>query len=143
MRQNPQHYSSLKYFGSEFVSKFQQSAQALEYILCLGRTTTKACKILKNDIGVQYWNQLNLKAAATLAKHYTLEKITISLTNSQFYKEITALSYAGDIRYKLGGEIPTKLTTCYQNFERFQEYYKPIYKEVVLNDSFYLPKGSH
>lgn len=102
----------------------------------------KPVKILKNDLRVQYWNQLNLKAAATLAKHYTLEKNNNKFDEFQFYKEITALSYAGDIRYKLGGENPDKVNNIVtKNFERFQEYYKPIYKEVVLNDSFYLPKG--
>lgn len=171
MRQNPQHYSSLKYFGSKFVSKFQQigagvyfnpfaninghdvkyGVVSMETLLkdiatwntfYLAGRLQKPVKILKNDLRVQYWNQLNLKAAATLAKHYTLEKNNNKFDEFQFYKEITALSYAGDIRYKLGGENPDKVNNIVtENFERFQEYYKPIYKEVVLNDSFYLPKG--
>lgn len=171
MRQNPQHYSSLKYFGSKFVSKFQQigagvyfnpfaninghdvkyGVVSMETLLkdiatwntfYLAGRLQKPVKILKNDLRVQYWNQLNLKAAATLAKHYTLEKNNNKFDEFQFYKEITALSYAGDIRYKLGGENPDKVNNIVtKNFERFQEYYKPIYKEVVLNDSFYLPKG--
>ncbi|CAI4063299.1 hypothetical protein SUVZ_07G2850 [Saccharomyces uvarum] len=171
MRQNPNHYSSLKYFGSEFVSKFQQigagvyfnpfaninghdvkyGVVSMETLLkdvatwntfYIAGRLQKPVKILKNDLRVQYWNQLNLKAAATLAKHYTLEKNDNKFDEFQFYKEITALSYAGDIRYKLGGENPDKVNNIVtKNFERFQMYYKPIYKEVVLNDSFYLPKG--
>ncbi|CAI4062254.1 hypothetical protein SKDZ_07G2970 [Saccharomyces kudriavzevii ZP591] len=171
MRQNPQHYSSLKYFGSEFASKFQQigagvyfnpfaninghdvkyGVVSMETLLkdvatwntfYLAGRLQKPVKILKNDLRVQYWNQLNLKAAATLAKHYTLEKNNNEFDEFQFYREITALSYAGDIRYKLGGENPDKVNNIVtKNFKRFQEYYKPIYKEVVLNDSFYLPKG--
>ncbi|EJS43646.1 tam41p [Saccharomyces arboricola H-6] len=171
MRQNSQHYSSLKYFGSEFVSKFQQIGAgvyfnpfaninghdvkygviSMETLLkdiatwntfYLAGRLQKPVKILKNDLRVQYWNQLNLKAAATLAKHYTLEKNNNKFDEFQFYKEIAALSYAGDIRYKLGGENPHKVNNIVtKNFERFQEYYKPIYKEVVLNNSFYLPKG--
>ncbi|QID85116.1 Mitochondrial translocator assembly and maintenance protein 41 [Saccharomyces pastorianus] len=171
MRQNPHHYSSLKYFGSEFVSKFQEigagvyfnpfaninghdvkyGVVSMETLLkdvatwntfYIAGRLQKPVKILKNDLRVQYWNQLNLKAAATLAKHYTLEKNNNKFDEFQFYKEITALSYAGDIRYKLGGENPDKVNNIVtKNFERFQIYYKPIYKEVVLNDSFYLPKG--
>ncbi|CCC68226.1 hypothetical protein NCAS_0B01420 [Naumovozyma castellii] len=171
MRQNPHHYSTLKYFGSKFVSKFQEIGAGIYFnpfveinghevkygvvsmkrllkdlatwdSFYLAGRLQKPVKILKNDLRVQYWNQLNLKAAATLAKHLTLKRNKGKFDEFQFYKEITGLSYLGDIRYTLGGENPNKVHNIVEkNFERFQLYYKPIYKDVIINNSTYLPKG--
>lgn len=171
MRQNPHHYSSLRYFGSSFVSKFQEVGAgvyfnpfaeinghqvkygviSMENLLkdlatwntfYIAGRMQKPVKILRNDLRAQYWNQLNLKAAATLAKHMTLKKNNGKFDELEFYKEIAGLSYLGDIRYDLGGEHPNKVNNIVaKNFENFQHYYKPIYKDVVLNDSLYLPQG--
>ncbi|QLL31244.1 hypothetical protein HG536_0B01050 [Torulaspora globosa] len=171
MRQNPHHYSSLRYFGSTFVSKFQEIGAgvyfnpfaeinghqvkygviSMENLLkdlatwntfYIAGRMQKPVKILKNDLRAQYWNQLNLKAAATIAKHMTLKKNNGKFDELQFYKEIAGLSYLGDIRYDLGGEHPNKVNNIVsKNFENFQHYYKPIYKDVVLNNSHYLPQG--
>lgn len=171
MRQNPDHYSSLRHFGSAFVSKFQEvgagvyfnpfadiNGQAVKYGVVsmenllrdlatwdsfyLAGRLQKPVKVLKNDLRVQYWNQLNLKAAATLAKHLTLKKNNNVFDEFQFYREITALSYSGDVRYKLGGENPNKINNIVEkNLLNFREYYKPIYKDVVQNNSTYLPQG--
>ena len=107
----------------------------------------KPVKILKENNAIKYWNQLNLKGAATIAKH-----LLRSTKNKQghkeefnefnFYKKITGLSYLGDIRYTLGGENPNKVKNIInQNFHNFQIYYKPIYEDVILNDKDYLPLG--
>ena len=172
MRQNPGHYSSLRYFGSEFVSKFQEVGAGVYFnpfininghdvkygVVSMSRLLKdlatwdtfylagrlqKPVKVLKNDLRVQYWNQLNLKAAATLAKHKLSKKFNgDSFTEFDFYKEITALSYLGDIRYKLGGENPKKIDNIVEkNLDNFKFYYKPIYKDVFLNNSTYLPQN--
>lgn len=171
MRQNPHHYSSLRYFGSSFVSKFQEVGAgvyfnpfaqinghevkygviSMENLLrdlatwdtfYIAGRMQKPVKILRNDLRAQYWNQLNLKAAATLAKHLTLKKNGGILDEFEFYKEIAGLSYVGDIRYDLGGEHPNKVSNIViKNFDNFQRYYKPIYKDVVVNESYYLPRG--
>ncbi|SCU96712.1 LADA_0H02344g1_1 [Lachancea dasiensis] len=171
MRQNPHHYSSLRYFGSKFVSKFQEvgagvyfnpfaeiNGQTVKYGIVsmevllkdlatwnsfyLAGRLQKPVKVLKNDLSVQYWNQLNLKAAATLAKHLILKGEKKPIDEFEFYKQITALSYVGDIRYKLGGENPDKIRNIVEkNFCQFQEYYRPIFKDVILNNSLYLPQG--
>lgn len=171
MRQNPHHYSSLRHFGSQFVSKFQEigagiyfnpfveiEGQIVKYGIVsmdtllkdvatwnsfyLAGRLQKPVKVLKNDLSVQYWNQLNLKAAATLAKHLIIKNSDKPLDEFEFYKQITALSYLGDIRYKVGAENPNKVNNIVEkNFAQFQEYYRPIYKDVVVNNSHYLPQG--
>lgn len=171
MRQNPHHYSSLRYFGSSFVSKFQEIGAgvyfnpfaeinghevkygviSMENLLkdlatwntfYIAGRMQKPVKVLRNDLRAQYWNQLNLKAAATLAKYTVLQKNNGKFDELEFYKEIAGLSYLGDIRYDLGGEHPNKVNNIVaKNFENFQHYYRPIYKDVVLNDSLYLPRG--
>lgn len=172
MRQNPHHYSSLRYFGSEFVSRFQEvgagvyfnpfvninghdvkyGVVSIERLLrdlatwdsfYLAGRLQKPVKVLKNDLRVQYWNQLNLKAAATIAKHQLTKKYKGEpFSEFEFYKEITSLSYLGDIRYKLGGENPKKIGNIVEkNLENFKLYYKPIYNDVMLNNSTYLPQN--
>ncbi|AET37347.1 putative phosphatidate cytidylyltransferase Ecym_1090 [Eremothecium cymbalariae DBVPG len=171
MRQNPHHYSTMRYFGSDFVSKLQDVGAgvyfnpfvniyghdvkygviSMENLLkdlatwdtfYLAGRLQKPVKVLKNDLRVQFWNQLNLKAAATLAKSRIMAKSPSKFSEFEFYKEITALSYLGDVRYKLGGENPKKIHNIVEkNFDNFRSYYKPIYKDVVLNDLSYLPKG--
>ncbi|CCD24950.1 putative phosphatidate cytidylyltransferase NDAI_0E01340 [Naumovozyma dairenensis CBS 421] len=171
MRQNPDHYSTLKYFGSEFIAKFQDIGAGIYFnpfvkinghevkygivsmkmllkdlatwnTFYLAGRLQKPVKILKNDLRVQYWNQLNLKAAATIAKHLTLQKNNGKFDEFEFYKEITGISYLGDIRYVLGAENPNKVQNIVdKNFTRFQSYYEPIYKDVVINNSSYLPVG--
>ncbi|SCU95382.1 LAMI_0F02256g1_1 [Lachancea mirantina] len=171
MRQNPHHYSSLRYFGSNFVSKFQEigagvyfnpfveiNGQMVKYGVVsmdnllkdlatwnsfyLAGRLQKPVKILRNDRRVSYWNQLNLKGAATLAKHLALQKNDQVFDEGEFYKQITALSYLGDVRYKLGGENPNKISNIVnKNFDNFRQYYKPIFKDVVINNSTYLPQG--
>lgn len=170
MRQNPQHYSTLKYFGSNFVSKFQEIGAGIYFnpyaeinghdvkygivsmenllkdlatwdTFYLAGRLQKPVKVLKNDLRVQYWNQLNLKAAATLARHFTLKKNNGEFDDIKFYNEIAGLSYLGDVRYALGGENPNKVANIVtKNLDNFREYYKPIYKDVILNNSTYLPK---
>ncbi|EDO19095.1 hypothetical protein Kpol_2000p62 [Vanderwaltozyma polyspora DSM 70294] len=171
LRQNPHHYSTLRYFGTKFISKFQEVGAGLYFnpyadinghevkygvismenllkdlatwdsFYVAGRMQ-KPVKILKNDLRVQYWNQLNLKAAATIAKHAVLKKNAGKFDEMSFYKEIAGLSYLGDIRYVLGGENPNKVNNIVQkNLSNFKLYYEPIYKDVVVNNSTYLPKG--
>lgn len=103
----------------------------------------KPVKILKNNIDVLRCNQMNLKAAATVAvrtlsKHNQLDPFN----EFAFYRDITGLSYLGDFRYKVGGENPKKVDNIVEkNLSRFQSYYKPIVHEVVYNGGQYLPQG--
>lgn len=170
MRQNPQHYSTMRYFGSGFVSKFQEIGAGIFFnpfvdikghqvkygvvsmdtllkdlatwnTFYLAGRLQKPVKVLKNDLRVLYWNQLNLKAAASLAKYLTLKKNNGNFDEFSFYKEIAGLSYAGDVRYQLGGENPNKVANIVtRNFDNFRRYYQPIYKDVVFNNSLYLPR---
>lgn len=170
MRQNPQHYSTMRYFGSDFAANFQEigagvffnpfvdiNGHQVKYGIVsmnnllkdlaswdtfyLAGRLQKPVKILKNDLRVLYWNQLNLKAAASLAKYLTLQRNNGTFDEFQFYKEIAGLSYLGDIRYQLGGENPNKVSNIViKNFENFRRYYQPVYKDVVHNNSLYLPR---
>ncbi|KAL6947342.1 Mitochondrial translocator assembly and maintenance protein 41 [Hanseniaspora vineae] len=171
MRANPGHYSSLKYFGSEFVAKFQEvgagiyfnpfvdinghqvkyGVVSMERLLrdlatwdsfYLAGRLQKPVKVLKNDLRVQYWNQLNLKAAATISKHITLTKNNGVFDEFEFYENLTGLSYLGDIRYKIGAENPKKIQNIVsKNLENFRYYYGPVLKDVFENNSSHLPKG--
>ncbi|AGO10848.1 AaceriAFR665Cp [[Ashbya] aceris (nom. inval.)] len=171
MRQNAHHYSTMRYFGSDAISKLQEvgagvyfnpfvdinghqvkyGVVSMENLLkdlatwdtfYLAGRLQKPVKVLKNDLRVQFWNQLNLKSAATLAKHMILAKSPGKIDEFEFYKQVTALSYIGDVRYKLGGENPSKVTNIVEkNYENFQRYYEPIYKDVIVNDYGYLPRG--
>ncbi|GAV50491.1 hypothetical protein ZYGR_0W00170 [Zygosaccharomyces rouxii] len=170
MRQNPQHYSTMRYFGSDFAAKFQEIGAGVFFnpfvdiqghqvkygvvsmdnllkdlatwnTFYLAGRLQKPVKVLKNDLRVLYWNQLNLKAAASLAKYLTLQKNNGKFDEFQFYTEIAGLSYLGDIRYQLGGENPNKVSNIVtKNFENFRRYYQPVYKDVVHSNSLYLPR---
>lgn len=171
IRENSSHYSLMKYFGPKIMSRFQNIGAGLyfnpfteinghqvkygivstkkllndlqnwETFYIAGRLQ-KPVKILKNDPTIEHYNHLNLKAAATIAKHNTLEKNNGKMDEFQFYKEITGLSYLGDIRYLLGGENPKKVENIvFKNFDKFRKYYKPIYDEVIVRNEYYLPPG--
>lgn len=170
MKQNPSHYSSIKYGGSHFLTVLQNLGAGIFFnpfvtiaghevkygVVSMSRLIQdlslwdsfylagrlqKPVKIIKNHDVIKYWNQLNLKSAATLAKHL-LQKENNKFNEFEFYKKITGLSYLGDIRYTVGGENPNKVNNIInQNFHNFQLYYKPIYDDVILNDKEYLPPG--
>ncbi|CAL9734982.1 phosphatidate cytidylyltransferase, mitochondrial [Monosporozyma servazzii] len=176
MKQNPIHYSSLKWCGPTVLSRCQDIGAGIYFnpfvtiagyqvkygVVSLDRVIKdlstwdsfylagrlhKPVKILRENNAIKYWNQLNLKGAATVAKHLLRSnknrqgKIE-EFNEFNFYKKITGLSYLGDIRYTLGGENPNKVNNIIdQNFHNFQIYYKPIYEDVVINDNDYLPLG--
>ncbi|SMN22220.1 similar to Saccharomyces cerevisiae YGR046W TAM41 Mitochondrial protein involved in protein import into the mitochondrial matrix [Maudiozyma saulgeensis] len=174
--QNPHHYSSMKYLGSSKISSFQElgagiyfnpfteimghqvkyGVVSMERLLrdlsqwdtfYLAGRLQKPVKFIKDNMSIKYWNQINLRNAATLAKHLTLKKRKQNSNKStidefQFYKEIAGLSYLGDIRYTLGGENPNKITNIVtKNFDKFKYYYGPIWNEVVINGHHSLPQG--
>ncbi|CCH58341.1 hypothetical protein TBLA_0A05480 [Henningerozyma blattae CBS 6284] len=129
-------------YGVISVSNLIKDLSDWETFYVAGRLQ-KPVKIIKNDPQIQYLNQLNLKGAATLAKYISLKNSEDGkIDEFKFYENITGLSYFGDFRFKLGGENPNKVhNIVISNFEYFQRYYKPIYEDIVLNDSFYLPDG--
>lgn len=169
MKYNPDHYSSLKFFGSSVVSKFQEvgagvyfnpfveiDGQLVKYgVVSVDRLVSdlsqwnsfylagrlqKPVKILRDDTMIRYWNQQNLRAAATLA-FLELPEDT-KFDEFQFYRNITSLSYRGDVRYTLGAENPKKIDNIVEkNFEYFQQYYSPIMSEVIEKKNFLLPPG--
>ena len=175
--QNPNHYSMMKYLGSSKLSKFQDIGAGLYFnpfteilghqvkygivsmdkllkdlsqwdTFYLAGRLQKPVKFLKHNKSVMYWNQINLRNAATLAKHLTLKKNGLkstdikSIDEFQFFKEITGLSYLGDIRYKLGGENPNKINNIVtKNLDKFRYYYKPIWEDVIVKGHHYLPQG--
>ncbi|CAM9019067.1 unnamed protein product [Wickerhamomyces anomalus] len=100
----------------------------------------KPVNILKDDPIVRFWNQQNLRAAATLA--YANLPDSEPFDEFKFYENITSLSYRGDLRFKLGAENPEKIRKIVDNnFEYFQTYYSPIMKEVIEQKHFVLPPG--
>lgn len=171
IKQNSHHYSSLKYFGPKVISRFQDVGAGIYFnpyaningnevkygIVSMKRILNdlknwesfyiagrlqKPVKVLKTNPTIEHYNHLNLKAAATLAKHLISVEYPEKFDEFQFYKEITGLSYLGDIRYHLGAENPKKVENIVtKNFDKFRMYYKPIYEDVVVNNGYYLPPG--
>ncbi|CCH44863.1 Mitochondrial import protein MMP37 [Wickerhamomyces ciferrii] len=169
MKLNPNHYSSLKYFGSSTVAKFQEigagvyfnpyveiNGKLIKYgvvsidtlvkdlahweTFYLAGRLQKPVNILKDDPIIKFWNQQNLRSAATLA--YGNMSHETEFNEFEFFKNITKLSYQGDIRYKLGAENPKKIDKIVENnYQYFQEYYKPILNEVINQKHFVLPPG--
>lgn len=173
IRQNPDHYSSLRWYGPNVISFFQDIGAGIYFnpfvniaghevkygVVSLERIVQDLCtwdnfyvagrlqkpvKILKENNIIKYWNQLNLKSAATLAKYLLRSDKSMQhgLDEFKFYQKITGLSYIGDIRYTLGGENPNKVNNIVdKNFHNFQKYYGPIYEDVVFHNRDYLPLG--
>ncbi len=169
MKYNKDHYSSLRYFGSSVVSKFQEVGAGVYFnpyveidgklvkygvvsidtlvkdlaewnTFYLAGRLQKPVNILKDDPIVRFWNQQNLRAAATLA--YANLPDSEPFDEFKFYENITSLSYRGDLRFKLGAENPEKIRKIVDNnFEYFQTYYSPIMKEVIEQKHFVLPPG--
>jgi translocator assembly and maintenance protein 41 len=169
MRYNKDHYSSLKYFGAGAISKFQEigpgvyfnpyvevDGKLIKYGVVsvdtlvkdlakwnsfyLAGRLQKPVKILRDDTMIKYWNQQNLRSAASLAfLNLPQDK---PFDEFQFYRNITELSYKGDIRYTLGAENPKKIDNIVEkNFEYFQQYYSPMFDEVTKENKFLLPPG--
>ncbi|CCK71626.1 putative phosphatidate cytidylyltransferase KNAG_0H02120 [Huiozyma naganishii CBS 8797] len=160
MRQNPSHYSGLRWFGPQVVSRFQhigagvyfnpfvelQGRQVKYGIVCmedllrdlatwdkfyLAGRLQKPVKILRADPRVTYWNQKNLHAAATLGRALAEQRHGGQFNEFELYREIAGLSYLGDIRYTLGGENPHKVDNIVsRNFDQFQLYYGPIVRDI-------------
>ena len=171
LKQNPHHYSGVKLLGSKWITSLQGVGAGIYFnpfaqinghqvkygvvkmsrllkdlaqwdTFYLAGRLHKPVKLLRSSHDVLYWNQVNLRNAATLAKHLTLGKHNGSFDEFQFYREITALSYLGDIRYALGGENPNKIDNIVtKNFDKFRMYYAPIFEEVVVQGHHTLPAG--
>ena len=171
LKQNPHHYSGMKVLGSKWISSLQGLGAGIYFnpfvqinghqvkygvvemsrvlrdlaqwdTFYLAGRLQKPVRLLRSNHDVIYWNQVNLRNAATLAKHLTLTKHNGTFDEFQFYREITALSYLGDIRYALGGENPNKIDNIVtKNFEKFQSYYAPVFEEVVVQGHHCLPAG--
>lgn len=169
MRFNKDHYSTMRYFGCNAVAGLQEvgagvyfnpyveiDGQLVKYGVVsvqrliddlaswdsfyLAGRLQKPVKILKDDSMIRFWNQQNLRAAATLA-YMNLPKDQ-PFDEFQFYRNITELSYKGDIRYLLGAENPKKIDNIVEkNFDYFQQYYSPIFNEVTKQKHFVLPPG--
>lgn len=171
MKYNPDHYSTLRYFGSDVVSKVQEIGAGVYFnpfveiegklvkygvvsvdtlikdlaqwnSFYLAGRLQKPVSILRDDPIIKFWNQQNLRAAATLAYLDMNLKPNEAFDEFKFYENITALSYKGDIRYKLGAENPNKINKIVSNnFEYFQQYYSPILNEIIKENHFVFPPG--
>jgi len=72
---------------------------------------------------LQQAQQTNLIHAVNCARLLLPEKFS----EHDFYMKITALSYMGDIRMKVGGENSNKVSNIVKgNFEHFQALYRPL-----------------
>lgn len=100
----------------------------------------KPVKILKDDARVRFINQENLRNATALSllllTSSSPSAATDSFTIDQLFEKITSLSYQGDIRTKIGGESPKKITNIVNGqFNEFQELYAPLV-DIFANDDF-------
>lgn len=98
------------------------------------------------DLELGYWLERNLIAAAVIAKKRSVVKYGTQFTDFQFFTELCTLSYLGDIRFKLGGENPSKCANIVsKNLSNFKLLYGDILNEVMLMEDSeaekYLPLG--
>lgn len=160
LNNNSGHYSFLKFFGSDFVNKVgkagagvyfnpyvQMNNQLVKYgvtsvetilddllnwnTLYIAGRLQKPVKILKDDARVRFANQENLRNAVALSLLLTKDQ---TLDEFSLYKTIASLSYQGDLRTKIGGENPNKVTNIIEaQFDQFKQLYQPLI-EIFADD---------
>lgn len=153
MQQHPNHYSSIRRFGSGFVSKIQDDWGAGVYFnpyitvngtmikygvvnldtlrrdlsqwdtLYLAGRLHKPVKILRDDPRVRLANQLNLISALRTA----LLMLGPKFTEHELYTKIASISYMGDPRMDFRGEDPNKVRNIVTNqLSNFRLLYSPL-----------------
>lgn len=154
IKQNPSHYSGLKYFGHNFVSKFQENFGAKIYYntlvpiegvmikygvistrdmvtdllewsdLYLAGRLHKPVEILKNTSNSELLTALQLNLQS--AVHSALLILPESFTEYEFYHVLSNLSYAGDFRMILGEKKNKVENIVKPQLKSFRQLYKPI-----------------
>lgn len=156
MKQNPSHYSAVKYLGSGAVGYIQDKIGAGVYFnpfveingmkikygvvtmdtmiddLCnwstlyLAGRLHKPVKILRDEPRLRFVNQANLLSALRTALLLLPEKFT----ELQLYTMIAGVSYMGDPRMRFG-ENPMKVSNIVNNqFLQFRQLYSPLMDDL-------------
>ncbi|KAG5355138.1 Phosphatidate cytidylyltransferase [Yarrowia sp. B02] len=151
LKQNPHHYSGLKYLGSDAIAAIQETAAGcyfnpyveinglkIKYGVVSMETLSqdlsewnklymagrmhKPVRILRDDPQMRFVNQANLISALRTA----LLLLPRHFSELDLYKTIAGISYMGDPRMHFG-ENPHKIRNIVENqFANFRRLYSPI-----------------
>ncbi|AOW02744.1 mitochondrial matrix Mmp37-domain-containing protein [Yarrowia lipolytica] len=151
LKQNPHHYSGLKYLGSDAIAAIQETAAGcyfnpyveinglkIKYGVVSMETLSrdlsdwnklymagrmhKPVRILRDDPQMRFVNQANLISALRTA----LLLLPRHFSELDLYKTIAGISYMGDPRMTFG-ENPHKIRNIVENqFANFRRLYSPI-----------------
>lgn len=160
LERNPEHYSALQYFGSNFIAKYQETMGAKVFfntlisipeedvIIKYGVVTTKDLLEDLND-----WTNLYLagrlhkpveiiKTASSskiqnavennlkAAAHAALLLLPEKFTEFELYRSISNLSYAGDFRMIFGENRDKVNNIVRPQVDNFRNLYIPIFKHL-------------
>lgn len=155
LRVNPEHYSSIRYFGASVLSSVQTSFGAYVYFnthVTVGNLVFKYGVIDLKDFcqDLQSWNTLYIagrlhKPVLTLrnerlndlvmhnlksAVHAALLQLPEKFSEIDLYTTIAGLSYRGDFRMIIGEDKNKVANIVQPQIEKFRTLYTPVFKSM-------------
>lgn len=158
LAQNPSHYSFIKYFGHNFISKFQENSGAKVYFntlvniddvvikygvisrkdlvtdllewsdLYIAGRLHKPVEILKHPSNAELQASLQLNLQS--AVHAALLILPEAFTEYEFYYVISNLSYGGDFRMTFGENKNKVANIVKPQLLGFRNLYRPLIKNL-------------